>query len=764
MSNLFGPYDSPIVLRDSDDDGSPGPIDCVRTKGLNLKQKWLGDTVHLTNVVTQTFEILFSNDDQPKNLRKWISKLNEYADAGSWHEELDLYGIKIPKCRIIKVEAPTSESLMNNALGRGQLNLTVEQRTCGDFSNLNSYSRTAKNLCYECIDNLGGAVQAGGVFVEAKDYQAAYNQCVPGVDNAAGVRLVKCSEATPAITPATFQTDDYGEIGTLFSQYCEYIEDISEDFNFNYGKSEAVELSHSVTVKLFDSCPKGVNASKAFMDTGGPGEPGDNVPVSQEGNLDGEYSGNDGMADGLSVCREGQPNIDDALNLARKMLDENVPHFGIAYYGGLLQELDQRNVIPYYTETQNLITGEASMTKRLTLYKNKDVDNDWSADAVHSLVVDTTGVATVTERGKIRGYKKVPAANPELVNDASYQNALDGMNEVLGANFVLAETRCVDFWESHREFFKNHYGGANEPAKNDATYGLDNLNLHVHHPLEKTRSFNAISQECSYSISFTTSPNIFEKFMADRVLTASRDEAGAITVSEKNNLTQYTPKGEDYNHIAPDLTVTPNKADTKIDNPIEIIFPEDFSNSKTRAMAFYNGLSQDFSAPDDGCPEPLKIKSRDMSWDPNGRALNYTLTWATDKSISCSFPNEHGVRKVQTESKDKIPQRMRQEHPIANWKMLVHDAEQTNLGERTVTLTAVLDRTPKVNMLVTPTFPETSLTRLADLARVEILNVFSDDTRLVADDMFVKKCRYTFNSKWEATFEVTIAYIQQRQG
>ena len=71
-------------------------------------------------------------------------------------------------------------------------------------------------------------------------------------------------------------------------------------------------------------------------------------------------------------------------------------------------------------------------------------------------------------------------------------------------------------------------------------------------------------------------------------------------------------------------------------------------------MAFYNGLSQDFSAPDDGCPEPLKIKSRDMSWDTSGRALNYTLTWATDKSISCSFPNEHGVRKVQTESKDKI--------------------------------------------------------------------------------------------------------------
>jgi hypothetical protein len=69
MSNLFGPYDNPIVLRDSDSDGSPGPIDCVRTRGLNLKQKWLGDTVHLTNTVTQTFEILFSSNPSQKDLR-----------------------------------------------------------------------------------------------------------------------------------------------------------------------------------------------------------------------------------------------------------------------------------------------------------------------------------------------------------------------------------------------------------------------------------------------------------------------------------------------------------------------------------------------------------------------------------------------------------------------------------------------------------------------------------------------------------------------
>jgi len=749
-----------LVLRDTDADGTPGPLDCIKTRGLDIKQKWLGDVVHLQNVTTQTFEIFFINNPGNKDLSKWISKLKEFADVGGWHDELDLYGIKIPKCRIVSIEAPTSENRNNDAIGRGQINITIEQKECGDLADLDNRSRSVTQQCYECITENGQTTEQ---YIDALDLDTAIEYC-QGYGHGSA-QWVSCQKANLNPTSTTTK-NDYKGLNTLLSQYCEYIEDISEEFNFDYGKGENIEIEHSVNVRLFDACPKGVNHEITFNSTDGagnaysdkPGTPGRNVPPGVDSNNDGIIE----PTSGASVCRTGQPDIDDALDLARKMLDLNVPYFGIAFHAGVLQEIDTKNVVSYYTESQNLITGEASMTKKLTLLKHRDDNLNWSADYTHSLTIDTGGIATVSEKGSVRGYKKVPTVNPEKVNDTSYQNALDGMDEVMGSNFSLAEQRCVDFWEKHREFFKNHYDGANEPAKNDPTYGLDNLDLHVEHPLEKTRSFDSVSQRCSYSISFTTAPNIFEKFMADRVLTASRDEAGAISVSEKNNLVQYVPKGEDHNFVENDGTVTANKADDIIDNPIQIIFPEDFANSKTRAMAFYNGLSSDFTAPDDGCPEPLKIMSRDVSWGPNGRNLNYTIKWSTDKSISCSYPDPHGVRKAETESSDKIPERTRQEHPIANWKMLVHDAQQTGLGERSVKLTATLDRIPKANTLVNPVFPEKSLKRLADLAEQEILNIFNDHPKLVADNMFVKSCKYSFNSKNEATFDVVVGYIQQR--
>ena len=71
-NGAYNPGHPNAVTRDSDGDGIPGPIDCIRTRGLNVRQKWLGDVIHLQNIITQTFEILFSSKQVQKNLEKWI--------------------------------------------------------------------------------------------------------------------------------------------------------------------------------------------------------------------------------------------------------------------------------------------------------------------------------------------------------------------------------------------------------------------------------------------------------------------------------------------------------------------------------------------------------------------------------------------------------------------------------------------------------------------------------------------------------------------
>lgn len=785
-------------------------IDCIKTRGVSVKQKWLGETIHLQDIITQTFEILFTNPLAQKDLSKWIQKIQGYpSDAvvedrgfnlvGEWLKELNLYGVEIQNCRIVSIEAPTSSDRMQDGIGRGRIDVTIEQRECGDLDDLDNRERQVINPCYECVED--GATN--GVFVTGTGLDplaSAVAQCGNDPEVVYGAVPVDVSNCAPH--PPN-PVNDYQGLKNLIQDACPYLDDISEDFKFDYGKGNNIDFTHTVNIKLFDSCAKGIDAFHAITDTGGPGQAGDNVGFWVEGtHADTEWDGDDGDPDGVTVCRPGQYNVDDALRLARRMLDENVPHFGIAFNGGVLKHVHDQNVIPYYTETQNLITGEVTMTKRLTILKKRDADLDWSADYTHSLRIDASGIATVTERGKIRGYKKLPnvaGAPPtypeEVVGDA-YQRALDGMGELLGVDFTDARDRCVNFWEAHREFYKNYFDSADasKPDKNAA--GEVPVDLHVEHPMEKTRNFNEITRECSYSISFSTSPNIFENFMANRTLTASRGEFGSITIKEKSDLTQYVPKGEDQKKIELDAGGNPtgvilDEADAqagaagnigtvggKIDNPIEIIFPEDYrgkivggvldpnTGAKARVMSFYNDLladTKDFTAPNpQGCTDALKFWSRNISWNPAGRNLSYSVEYTTDKTVSCDYPDKYGIRQTEYNVDDKLPKRLLKEHAIAQYEMLVHDPIQTSLGSRTVTLKVILERQPKYNMIKDPKLPDTALRELAERAKAEALKVFDDHEDLVLDDMFVKSCKYTFDSKWDATFTYAVDYLQKK--
>lgn len=859
FDSVYDPVAGKLVLRDTDGDAStPGPIDCIRTRGINVKQKWLGEVVHLSNIQTQTFEIIFRNINQV-SLKTWVEKINEWAIAGGWFNELDLYGIKISNCRIGSVSLPTDESGLRNAIRGGVINLTVEQRICEDsagtpfHSDLDTRTREVLPPCYQCTENgVGTGVfhKASGIDPQAAVVEKCYDECLAsgnctpaaGYQGALGplIGAIQMDDASAGCVAQTNLVDgsavvvedalgvagpvkDYKGLSAKFAAACSFIDDITEDFKFNYGKGNAIDFTHNVNIKLFDSCPKGVDPLHAINDTGGPGQAGDKAGFWAEGGNPGEYAGDDGnTADGFSICRPGQFNVDDALTMAREMLDLNIPNFGVAFSPGFLRILEDKNVIPYYTEAQNLITGEVSMSKRLTLYKHRDANFDWSSDYTHSLVVDQSGIAKVTEKGKIRGYKKkstnVAGDGPADVVDNAYKNAQDGMEEVLGVDFTLAKDRIVKFWEEHRQFYKNYFSSPPDPNKPNLLAGGEvPVELKVEHPLEKTRNFNEITRECSYTITYTTSPNIFEEFMANRTLTASRGIFGSITLKEKSELTSYTPKGEDYESIpgtcsiaahtneadcvtnggiwtptvgtiddhADDFTDQP-APDKVVDSPIELIFPRDYKGNmvgsfqvaggtnpgaKGRAVDFYNGLladTQDFSAPNpQACTDPvfgdtgLKLWSRNIEWSPSGRSMSYEIQFTTDKTVSCSYPDPHGIRQTQVSTSDKLPKRMFKEHAIANNRMLVHDPKQTRLGSRTVDLDILLERVPKHNMLENPLLPQVALHELADRAKTEILNVFNDYDYLIADDMMVTLCKYTFDSKWKATLTVSVQYLQK---
>ena len=404
----------------------PWDIECVKTRGINIQKNMLGDLINFQDVITQTFEIFFVNPLTSKDLAKWISMINNYEDLGTWQNEINLYGIKIQNCRITSESAPTSVNSNESAVGRGSINLEIEQRTCGDTEN------------------------------------------IQGVTH-------------------------YDGLDTLFSDpdVCPYLDGISEEFTFNYGKGQQVDITHSITITPFDSCPTGllecyechwasppagvpsvfnyvradnidaalstcvslaggqdvaaVLAANQWLCAGGPAEPGEKVPSDP--------------ATGLpELCRPGQYDINKALDLAKDILDNNLPAFGLKYQPGQYKDIQNTDdVICYYSETQNLITGECSMSKKITLLTEKDANLDWTADYKHSLTMTSEGILNVTETGTVKGNKKCDGDFASNVSDKAFKRSIEGMDEwlkgdppaIAGDPYGAAAIRCAEFYTEH---------------------------------------------------------------------------------------------------------------------------------------------------------------------------------------------------------------------------------------------------------------------------------------------------------------------------
>ena len=797
----------------------PWDIECIRTRGINIQKNMLGDVMNLQDITVQVFEIFFVNPLSSQDLGKWISMINNYQDLGTWQAQIDLYGIKIDNCRITNETASTSKEANENAVGRGNVRLEIEQRTCGDGENI-------KNHKYY------------------KDF---------------------------------FSEDSAGKPTGIFNDpdVCPYLDGISEEFSFNYGKGQQVDIVHSLSITPFDSCPTGLTdcyeckddagavignfmgdsldgatktcianggktatlaASQADCAQGEPGQPGINVPIDPAGWIT--------AIDGASeICRPGQYDIHKALKLARRILDTkaNIPAFGLKYEAGQYKDIQLNNdIICYYTETQNLITGECSMSKKISLLTEKDADLDWTATYKHSLTLTAEGKLNVTESGTVKGNKKC-LGDGKNVNDSAITRAREGMEEwlagdpavVAGDPYGAVAERCSIFYDAHFCNFTGPWHGeccattttttaapvtttpnpttttptafredqSSHPTTTTGAPGATTTTgapaattttvapcspcptLNKAFPLELSKNINGVGGDVSYSMTFTDDPEMTQGYFASRTLKASKDSSGVITINETSNLTQFQDKGSDVAspYVDANDDGTPDDGpswgsgatpDSKIDNPWEVIYPVDRKEQAARVKDFYNSL-KDFDIRDDGCADDghtvvvdnAKLKSTTVSYNPNGRTLSYSSSWSGDTSIACTYPDPNGIRKAEIETEDKLPQRIKEEYPIIQWKMLVHDPKQTDIGERSVSVKAFLDRIPNENRLTDPKLPAVALKHMSsEIVKKELQQVFDDNDidNIIEDDMYIKLCQWSFDSKGSANFTASVNYLQKR--
>ncbi|MAF43806.1 MAG: hypothetical protein CMI54_06535 [Parcubacteria group bacterium] len=785
---------------------SAANLECIRTRGISIKKNYLGEVINYQDTVTQTFEIFFINPVSNQDLGKWISMINNYSDLGTWQAQINLYGIKIDNCRITSQNIPTSENSMEDAVGRGRIRLEIEQRICGDVSSIQNHqyyegihaiftdpdvcpyldavseefsfdygkgeqvslSHTVnitpfdscptgvEVICYQCLDEDGnqlGTVMSGG------NIGCVLSDCKTKFPTTTSVAVLSTPTPTTGIATTTSSPTSGG------TELCWECRDSFLNKSYGYimttdsggGSGEKRNVNSAVALCAEKICTidyeelGGYADMQECLDAAAANPTVIEIDISNCQPCNGGVNSVGGVAQpGIKaptpVCRPGQYDIDKALTLARQMLDFNIPNFGLAFNPGQYSDLHNKNVLCYYSETQNLITGEASMTKKISLLSKKDEELDWTADYKHSFVVNPNGIVKVTESGKVKGNKKFTGDGLN-VSDKAYDRTKQGLEEVLegaGNPYGGAALRCAEVYSKHVENFTGPFDDWDDTKPNWPM-------LSTTFPLEITKNFNNIGRDVSYSITFTDDPNMFLGYFASRTLTASKNSSGVVTVVEKSDLTQFQEKGSD------------DDCDGSVDNPLFEIYPTDVSGSSARVTSFYESL-EDFTVPDDGCDDPLKLMSRDIGYNPKGRDLNYSITYSGDKSVSCEYPDKNGIRKTETSTNDKLPQRIHKEHPIANWKMLVHDAQQTDLGERSVTIKVDLDRIPKNNRLSNPKLPTRSLKHIVSLAEPELKEVFDDNVgdNLVPDDMYIKLCQWSFDSKGDASFTVAINYLQAR--
>lgn len=424
----------------------------------------------------------------------------------------------------------------------------------------------------------------------------------------------------------------------------------------------------------------------------------------------------------------GTSQKDLGLIIAKALVDGYLPSSSFSSNSSIHSALRLAGVVGTLSASLNQITGEASYTRTINLLSNRSASLDSSFEYSHNLVLDKEGIITITESGKILPIEK------NISTD--YTNAVSLLPSILSA----ARNRCVNVFSNYVSKFNSTFAGV-------ATVNpLGNI------AIETSKNFNEINQEISYSTSYSNNPNILNGHTIDRSIDISKDSRGIANLSEKTSFIHHDSK-------------------CSFSNPFELfntLFLPDVSNAFSRISGVWNDFDTSSSL-DGGVTYVFKLASRDVNFSPNGKNLNYSISYTSDKSISNegSSAKNAGISKMSMDVSDKIPERIRQEFPIVSVGMLVHDVNQTSLGSRTVSLTVNLDRNSSYT-LNNPTLPTSAISYLANIARIKLLSLYQDlgffpyPLPPRPTDIFITECSYSFTSKRSLSFNVTAQYVQPR--
>ena len=378
-----------------------------------------------------------------------------------------------------------------------------------------------------------------------------------------------------------------------------------------------------------------------------------------------------------------------------------------------------------FSENYNEVRNEYTFSRNLSLLSSYEAGKLYSSKITHAITMNDSGIFNIVESGEVKGMK-------DGTSGGEYTNAKNGMEIDL---LPYAAGRCGGI-------FSKYQSG----ALADQGYGvfLNSGNLSGSSKAIRTsKRFNPIEGTVSYEIEFTNDPKILVGLAHNYTIEITKDSNNIATVTQRGTITPYDDKNIAFVFSKPDFDSKAGVATILVE--INALYGQVKSGSQPDLAAY-------------------QLTSSSISYPRFGTSLTYSKTFSDDEAILNPATN-NGLKRLELKYNNGAPIRIKSTQMIPNMKENVYDADQIALGERGITINAIIERDfDSTNQLPDAIITQkaklgTALTQLINEATTNTLFINSTHMPNNSYDIYPTSCTYSINSANQVSFNLESAYV-----
>jgi len=186
----------------------------------------------------------------------------------------------------------------------------------------------------------------------------------------------------------------------------------------------------------------------------------------------------------------------------------------------------------------------------------------------------------------------------------------------------------------------------------------------------------------------------------------------------------------------------------------------DFNAIKGEINNFYQQVMDD----DNVSLSEYQMTNSSVSYPKWGINISYSKTFSDDEAILNPAVN-NGIKRLSLKYSNDAPVRLKSAHLIPNVKENIYDADQISLGERSISINAIVERDfDNTNELPNAIgFQKiklnTGLGKITKEAQVNLLFTNSKHIRPESYDIYPTQCNYSINSDNQIEFSLGAEYV-----